>query len=78
MLGNSKEFSGLLLANLTLIKSQAQSPILDPEERVMEKNVSTFGKPLRANSLNVLTLVNEMVSMISRTTPKMFFITKNL
>jgi hypothetical protein len=51
---------------------------MDPKERVMGKNVTTIGKPLRANPINVLTLVNEMVSMIFRTTPKMFFITKNL
>jgi hypothetical protein len=51
---------------------------MDPEERVMGKNVTTIGKPLRANLLNVLTLVNEMVSMISRTTPIMFFITKTM
>jgi hypothetical protein len=51
---------------------------MDPEERAMGKNVTTIGKPLRANLLNVLTLVNEMVSMISRTTPIMFFLTKTM
>jgi hypothetical protein len=51
---------------------------MDPEERVMGKNVTTIGKAFQANTHNILTLLYEMVSMISRTTPKKLFLTKNL